>query len=98
MKGQYYFLYEDSENCYSVDYFQNLMFEEGLLEMEVFEAIPERIHAVFWCQVNGFCGDDSADSCGKQCSDYKPRNGKNGRCCYHNIWMRTHGNKITLKA
>ena len=97
MKNQYYFEFNDSEMCYDADYFQDRMLEEGKTEMEVFEGVPERIPGVFWCGVECFCGDDSANTCGLQCKQYDPRNGKNGRCKHHNIWLRTHGDKITLK-
>jgi len=93
MKRQFYFEHSDSEVCYRADYFL-----EQYEEVKVFEAIPERIPGVFWCKEHLFCGDNSADTCGKhQCEQYDPRNGKNGRCRFHCIELYTHGNPVTLK-
>ena len=96
MKAKFYFQYNDSEMCYDEDYFQSIMDDEGLNELEVFDAIPETIKGVFWCKEQMFCGDDTQDTCGKQCFDYEPRNGKSGCCKHHTHWLRTHGNKIEL--
>lgn len=93
---QYYFEANDSEICYTKDHFNMIMVEDGLTEMEVFTAEPERIAGVFWCTMHSFCADDSRDTCGKQCEQYEPRNGKNGRCRFHCERLYTHGSKITL--
>ena len=37
----------------------------------------------FYCKAIGEVGDSSYDSCGKQCKDYKPRNGVSGCCKHH---------------
>jgi hypothetical protein len=93
----FYFESNNSEICYSEDYFQDLMNFEGWSEMDVVEAIPERIPGVFWCNVHCFCGENTAHTCGRQCREYKPRNGKNGRCRHHSVNLFTHGNPVTLK-
>ena len=97
-RPKYYFQYDDSEMCYDEDYFQSIMLDENMKEMEVLEAVPERIPGVFWCQMHCFSSDDSASTCGKfNCNQYEPRNKKNGRCIHHCIDLFTHGDKITLK-
>jgi len=94
-----YFEAEDSEICYTEDYFLNEI-EPGE-EIEVYEAIkykPEdRIPGVFWCQVHEFCGDNTADSCGKQCKEYEPRNGVSGCCRHHTTALYSPGEKVTFK-
>ena len=97
MARKFYFHHNDSELCYTEEYFQDIMHDEGLKEIEVFDAIPEKIPGVFWCKHECFCGDDTADTCGKQCKFYDPRNGVSGCCRHHTSWLRTHGNKIILK-
>ncbi len=94
MKAKYYFLYSDSEICYEKSYFIDYM--DGK-EIEVYEAIPEKIDGIFWCKEQMFCGDNSEETCGKICPDYKPRNGKSGCCKHYITTLYTHGNKIILK-
>ena len=96
-RPKYYFEHNDSEICYQADYFQYEMYDAGLTEMEVYTAIPDNTLGVFWCKVDCFCGDDSSETCGKQCNNYEPRNGKNGCCKHHTSWLFIHGDKITLK-
>ena len=96
MRKKYYFEFSDSEICHTEDYFQDRMIDEGLIVIEVYEAIPDKISGMFWCKVIAFCGDDTADSCGKQCNEYSPRNGKSGCCKHHTAWLYYHSNKITL--
>lgn len=98
-KKKFYFHHNDSEVCYQEDHFQFIMYDEGIDEIEVFEAIPAIIGGgVFWCTEHSFCGDDSHDSCGRiNCDQYDPRNGKNGRCRHHRIWLYEYGDKVILK-
>lgn len=93
---KYYFKYSDSEICYTEDHFRDEMIFDGLTEIEVYEAIPEKIAGIFWCKAQTFCGDDSHDSCGKQCHDYRPRNGKSGCCKFYTTKLYTHGTKTVL--
>ena len=95
-RPKYYFESNDSEICYTEDHFHDLMDYEKWSKMELFEAIPERIQGVFWCKVHSFCADDTADTCGRQCDQYEPRNRKNGCCKHHCSRLYTHGNPVTL--
>ena len=97
MKNQFYFRNKDAEVCYTKDYFLEEMKTEGITEMEVYEAVPEKIPGVFWCKIECFCGDDSQDTCGKQCRAYAPRNGKSGCCRHYTTQIYYPGDKITLK-
>ena len=97
MKTKMYFKNKDSELCYSKGYFDFEMKENNLKEIEVYEAVSEKIGGIFWCNKQGFCGDGSENTCGKQCIDYKPRNGKSGCCKHYTTQLYTQGNKVTLQ-
>ena len=97
-KPKYYFERSDSEMCYTKEYFQDLMADEGVEEIKVFHAIPDLFGGgIFWCKSQSFCGDDTTDTCGKQCEDYDPKNGKSGCCKHHTSWLYIHGDEVTLK-
>lgn len=99
-REKYYFKYSDSEMCYNKKYFDNYMQENGLTEIEVFEAMPEIIGGgIFWCKKHSFCGNGTTGTCGKRnCNDYEPRNKVSGVCIHHTCWLYTHGNKIILRV
>ena len=99
MKPLMYFKNEDAEFCHQIDYFQSDMMENGLTEMEVFTAVPDKDKDHFFCKAVGeVCvveGNEWDNPCGKQCEDYEPCNGKSGKCrfkthCY------THGEKVVI--
>jgi len=67
--------------CYPLSYWKENVFEferEYILE----EMKVEYGNGLFFCTVNETCGDvgDMYNSCGNDCADYEPRNGKSGRC------------------
>lgn len=93
----YYFEYDDSEFCYTKEYFEDHMRENDLKEIEVFEACRDKMDGIFWCKEHYFCGDDSKDTCGRQCDEYEPRNKISGCCRHYSTRLYVHGNKITLK-
>ena len=95
MKHQFYFEDSHDENCYSLDYFIEKA-EEEIKELILYPAIPERISGTFWCKMHAFCGDDTTDTCGKQCKEYDPRNGKSGCCKNHSSWLYYHGEPIKI--
>lgn len=99
-KEKYYFKYNDSERRYSKSYFDIYMKENNLEEIEVYEAIWERIGGgVFWCKEHSFCGDETKDTCGRSnCKEYQPRNKISGVCKHHSCWFYVHGDKIVLKS
>lgn len=96
MKQQFYFENEDAEICYTEDYWKDHMRMEGTAKIEVMQAVPDKIPGIFWCKNDAFCGDDSSQTCGKQCNAYAPRNGKSGCCKYYTTRIYLHGDKITL--
>ena len=76
-----YFFESDSEICYPEFYFKDYMKREGISELKVFEAKRETNTGYFWCKVNLEIGE-VGEGCGNICPDYKPRNGKKGRCLF----------------
>jgi len=92
---QFYFKHSDSEICYQENHFTSeLNVGESI---QVFEAHSDRIGGgIFWCREYLFCGDDSSETCGRQCKDYEPRNGKSGCCRHYSTILYVHGEKVTL--
>jgi len=76
-----YFSKLDDERCYQLCDIINDANNSGLDEIEVTEAKRVTGESYFHCTVYQEIGEVGQD-CGKQCSQYKPRNGKNGRCRY----------------
>ena len=60
-------------------------------EIEVFEAKKVVGANYFFCKDSFEAGEKG--NCGKSCTAYKPRNGKNG-ICKHNRPVYEHGNKV----
>jgi hypothetical protein len=82
--ARYYFENQDSENCYTIDHFYDQLEQEELPQMQIFPAIIMTGEPFFWCDIIQECFEKDDNSCGKlNCKDYKPRNGKNGRCRFH---------------
>lgn len=77
---KYYFETKESETCYDLESIKDMMRADGITERTVFEAIKDNVGGYFWCKAIGEVGEKG--QCGKQCSDYEPRNGKSGCCKY----------------
>ena len=76
---KYYFSDIDEERCYSLKHQKEMMEEDNILEMDIFEAKIDYSGGYFYCREFGEVGE-VGESCGKFCDKYSPRNGKNGRC------------------
>ena len=77
--AKFYFREDDDERCYQKKDILAEMKEFGIAELKIFEAKRTIGESYFWCTVNQEVGEVGQD-CGRFCPDYKPRNGKNGRC------------------
>ena len=88
---KFYFETENSELAYPLDHFKAM----GHKEMELFEAVPERIKGIGWCKE--FQEILEMGNCGKICDKYKPRNGKNGVCLHKKSTLFEHGEKVIMK-
>lgn len=95
MKTIYYFRDEDSERCYPLKTHLEQAKEDGLTEIELFTAIPEKVAGFRWCHAV----DDIAESeyCGKCCEFYEPRNKKSG-ICKHQGSMYEPDKKVKFKV
>jgi hypothetical protein len=94
-KTKLYFKEIDSEMCYSLEHHIEEARIEGRKQIELFEAVTEKIEQTFWCKELlslGWQGD-----CGKQCKKYNPRNGKSGMCKHRSNTLYSHGEKVTIK-
>jgi len=76
---KFYFREDDDERCYLKKDIIEDMKENGPDTLKLFEAKRVIGDTFFWCTINQEIGE-VGQGCGKQCSQYRPRNGKNGRC------------------
>jgi len=94
---KYYFDTHDGR-CYQLQYWKNYMLENGLTELELFEAQVMFGSGLFSCtHINVGCCGEVGEGCGKECEYYKPRNGKNGRCRYSGYVYEQTDKSKTLK-
>jgi hypothetical protein len=94
-KGKYYFRNKDSVYCYTMEKHQLDAQEEGLSQLELFRAIPEKVDGMFWCRAVEAAGEDG--SCGIQCKYYEPKNGRSGMC-RHKSGFHMPGEKVIIKV
>jgi hypothetical protein len=74
----------DAEHCYPLEWFEDRI-DDG--ESEIILQLGKycRGGEFHWCKIEGELIQQGGYDCGKKnCTDYKPRNGKNG-CCIHLI-------------
>lgn len=89
-----YFYNDDSEFCETIENIKDLIRCDELKEKEVFEAKRITGNGFFWCKAYSEAGESG--SCGNICKEYKPRNGKNGRCI-HSGYCYEANKKIIIK-
>ena len=77
-----YFSDFDAERAYTLEYILEGMKERELTECMVFAAIRDNDRSHFFCKSFRcvFEKPPEGEPCGKDCTDYKPINGKIG-CC-----------------
>jgi hypothetical protein len=94
--SKYYFREDDDERCYLRKQIIEDMKEEGIAGLKIIEAKRVTGESYFYCTVNQDIGE-VGQGCGKFCSQYKPRNGKNGRCRYSGYYYEpTEKSKILI--
>lgn len=95
----YYFAPELCEEaCYRLETIKDLAKMDGIKEVEVFKAKRVTGEGHYYCTFFGEPGDSSDGNCGKQCIEYSPRNGKNGRCRHSGYCYEKAGEKRTIKV
>jgi hypothetical protein len=94
--SSYYFINPDGDVCLTKDGILEHMKDEGLTELIVFEA--ERLTGInyFFCHFYDQVGE-VGEGCGKQCGEYKPNNGRSGRCTYSGWCYSQTGKRKTFR-
>ena len=85
------------EYCYEKKVIQEMLKAEGIEQAECFKAKPIIGQGLFWCDFHAEPGTVEDSDCGNTCFEYKPRNGKNGRCVYSGYCYEP-GEKIKIKS
>lgn len=93
--SKFYFYNEDDEFTTDLEGVKDMMADDKLKEREVFEAKRMTGEGIFWCKVHYEVGE-VGEGCGKSCDEYKPRNGKSGRCV-HSGYCYTPAKKVLIK-
>ena len=89
-----YFENEDANICYSLQYHLERAKEEGLKEIELFEAIPSKEKDYIWCSELETVGDKS--ECNKDCP-YYTISGKSKICDFRRKLMN-FGKQLKFKT
>ena len=79
-KPTYYFRAPDEVHCYPLAVLLQEAKQQGLNKITLYPAHPITISGFFYCQAVEQVTEDG--TCGKQCSDYTPKNKKSGICKY----------------
>lgn len=103
MKPMYSIKGQESEICYPLEYWQEMLDNGDLydgnakqLELEVWKAnIPT--DGTFWCKEDGEAYDCTESWCGSQCSSYAPRNGKSGCCRWWGPTFSPTGKTVIIR-
>lgn len=90
----YFYNYGDS-HCIDLESIKERIDDDGLKEREVYLAEKSVGEGFFYCKKFGEVGE-SGEGCGNQCKEYKPRNGKSGRCTYSGH-AYNYGEKTLIK-
>ena len=86
------------EYCYPLKRIVDEMNELELQQVTIAKAVRETNTNYFFCKAVDECIlKELDDPCGKSCTDYEPRNGKNG-CCKHRGFCYAPGEEFTLTA
>lgn len=72
---------QEDEGCYRLSFHIETLKEEELPEMKLYEAVKDNSTGYFFCKFFDECGEKG--ECGKQCSEYSPKNGKSGVCKHY---------------
>ncbi len=94
--SKFYYRSEFDEMCYTLDYHLSDAKDEGLTEIELFEAIPETVGGMFWCRAVQECTEEGY--CGKECEEYEPKNGKSGMCRHKSKTFYGRGQKVAFRV
>jgi len=77
-----YFHHPEAEFCHDLETHRANILGTGQT-LTLYRAAKMNTTNYFFCAANMEAGESGPGTCGVQCSDYEPRNGKNGRCRFH---------------
>lgn len=86
----------DDEKIYSLDDLYENLIDDERETLFVTNATPCYGQGVFYCSFFNEVGETRNGGCGNSCKDYKPRNGKNGRCRFSKNCYETGKQKFKL--
>lgn len=95
--SKYFFESQDSENCYTIDYFKEQLKDNDLTEMQAYPAKIMIGSGFYYCKELDVSGESNDGECGKWCEHYEPRNSKNGRCVNSSLPYEASEKPITIK-
>lgn len=95
-KPKLYFQTKESEYCQSLESFKNEMKINDVKEMTVYEAVKDDSKDYFFCQAVGEVTENNG-ICGRDCTDYEPRNGKSGICNHKSCCYFPTNKTLTIK-
>lgn len=93
---KYYFREDDDERCYLKKDIIEYMKEKGISKLKISEAKRVIGESFFYCTIFQDTGEVGQNYCGVLCEEYKPRNGKNGRCRFSDNCYEPTGKTIIL--
>lgn len=93
---KYYYREDNDFVCYTKKQIIEDMKEAGINELKIFEAKRTTGEEYFWCTAKQEVGE-VGNGCGRFCSLYNPRNGKNGRCRFSAYCYEPINKSITVK-
>lgn len=77
---KFFFQEHDEDVCVQLKWHIKHMKENYIKEMKVFLAKRETYSDYFFCRHFYEVGEKNEGSCGRDCSEYKPKNNKSGAC------------------
>jgi hypothetical protein len=92
---KYYFDDNDGEYSHNLQFYKDLIKDNNLKELKLFEASVVKGTNMFFCKKLGEIGEVGQD-CGKMCGNYSPRNGKNGRCRFSGHVYEPNEDKVKI--
>lgn len=96
MAKKYFREDHEDESCYTLIYWKQLMDDENIESLPLYEAEIETNTDHFYCREYFEVGLKSESECGKLCDGYTPRNVKNGRCKHSANCYTATDKKIVL--
>ncbi len=89
----------DDEQCHPEEYFRFQMELEGIDELPLHKATKTKVSGYFWCRRYEIVGEKGQGTCGRDCPNYNPRNGKSGICKHYSLeFYEPTEEIITLKT